>query len=195
MIKKFKPKYSPDERVKLYNGTFPKYPSMWFDKNWMLGVWNIGNNYKGSGYHGSYPPSYIRRITSLFPDCKRVLHLFSGSLTPGEYIRFDINPELEPDVVGEAEKLSEYFDECSLDIIYADPPYTEEDANRYGNPMVNRNRVVKECYKVLKPGGFLCWMDMVLPMYSKKDFKRVGEISISRSTNHRIRGVFIFEKV
>lgn len=188
-------KYSLDERVKLYNGAFVHYPGMFYDKGWILGVWNIGNNYKGSGYHGSYPPSYLRRITSLFPDCKKVLHLFSGSLVPGKYIRFDINGELEPDVVGDAEELSQHVKENHFDIIYADPPYTESDALKYGNPMVNRNKVVKECHKVLKPGGFLCWMDMVLPMYSKKQFKRVGEISISRSTNHRVRCVFIFQKV
>ena len=191
-------KYSLDERVKLYNGKFPHYPGMWFDKGWLLGVWNIGNNYKGSGYHGSYPPSYLSRIMGLFPDVarSRTCHLFSGSLTsetPG--LRVDINGELSPDVVCNAEELSEHVKNNHYDLILADPPYTEEDALKYGNPMVNRNRVVKECYKVLRPGGYLCWMDMVLPMYSKKEFKRVGEISISRSTNHRVRAVFIFEKV
>ena len=182
------------DRAKLYNDAFPNYPNVWFDKGWLLGVWNIGNNYKGSGFHGSYPPSYLKRITSMFPDMEDVLHLFSGSLPVGDYTRIDLNADLKPDVVGNAEELSTLFDADSFDIIYADPPYTESDALKYGNPMVNRNKVVKECHKVLKPGGFLCWMDMVLPMYRKIEFQRVGEISISRSTNHRIRGVYIFRK-
>ena len=61
--------------------------------------------------------------------------------------------------------------------------------------MPSRLQVIKECYKVLRPGGFLCWMDQVLPMYRKNEFKRVGEIMITRSTNHRVRAVFIFERV
>lgn len=184
------------ERVKLYNEAFPKFPSMWFSKNWLLGVWNMGNNYGGSGFHGAYPSSYLKRITTLFPDCKDVLHLFSGSLPPDpSYTRVDVNPDRAPDVLCDAEELGANFAENTFDIIYADPPYTESDALKYGQPMCNRNKVVKECYKVLKPGGFLCWMDMVLPMYRKTEWKRVGEISISRSTNHRIRGVFIFQKI
>ncbi len=191
-------RYTLDERVKLYNGNFPKYPSMWHDKGWILGVWNIGNNYKGSGYHGSYPPSYLKRIRSLFPDVAncRTMHLFSGSLGKLDRgLKVDINPDLNPDVCCNAEELSEHVRNDYYDLILADPPYTEEDALRYGNPMVNRNKVVKEAAKVLRKGGYLCWMDMVLPMYSKEQFKRVGEIAISRSTNHRVRAVFIFERV
>ena len=185
----------PEERVECYNKAFPKYPSMWYSKNWIMGIWNTGNNYQGSGFHGSYPNSYLKRILSLFPDVSNVLHLFSGSLPAGPYVRVDINPALNPDVMGNAEQLSELVPNNHFDLILADPPYTESDALKYGNPMVNRNKVVKEAYKVLKPGGFLCWMDMVLPMYSKKEFERVGEIAISRSTNHRVRAVFIFRKV
>lgn len=186
------------DRVMNYNKLFPKYPQMIYDKGWMLGVWNIGNDYRGSGYHGSYPNSYLSRILGLFPDIAacRTMHLFSGSLSSETRgTRIDVNAKLSPDIVCDAEQLSEHVKNNHYDLILADPPYTEEDALKYGNPMVNRNKVVKECHKVLRPGGYLCWMDMVLPMYSRKMFKRVGEISISRSTNHRVRAVFIFEKV
>lgn len=184
------------ERAEAHNKAFPKFSPVFYWKNWLLAVWNIGNNYKGSGYHGSYPPSYLKRIMSMFPDSEFILHLFSGSLDSNvKGIRFDINPALKPDVCGDAEYLSELVLPNHFDLILADPPYSGEDAEKYGVPLVNRNKVVKECWKVLKPGGFLCWMDMVLPMYSKKEWKRVGEIAISRSTNHRVRAVFIFQKV
>lgn len=195
------------DRASLYSSTFPDYPAVWYSKSWLLGNWSIGNNYAGSGWHGSYPPSYLKRIHAMFPEFSKeeTLHLFSGSLSPGfggekdwaadfSGICFDGNKDLGPDVCGDAEQLSTYF-QNQFGIILADCPYSDEDANKYGFTLINRNKVVKEAYKVLKPGGFLCWMDMVLPMYSKEQFERVGEISISRSTNHRVRAVFIFRKV
>jgi 5-methylcytosine-specific restriction endonuclease McrA len=195
------------DRASLYQSTFPDYPAVWYSKKWLLGNWSIGNNYAGSGWHGSYPPSYLKRIHAMFPEFTKndTLHLFSGSLSPGfggdrdwaadfPGVCFDGNKDLGPDVCGDAEKLSTYF-QNQFGIILADCPYSDEDANKYGFTLINRNKVVKECHKVLKPGGFLCWMDMVLPMYSKKEFERVGEIAISRSTNHRVRAVFIFRKV
>ncbi len=187
---------TPQERVDGYNKTFPKWPKLIFDKDWMLGCWNIGACYKGTGYYGNFPYRYLDRIGSMFPDCKDVLHLFSGSLPSGDYTRFDIglHPDAQFDVKGDAQELSEYFKPDSFDIIYADPPYSQKDADNYKCKMPNRFKVVKECYKVLKPGGFLVWLDEVLPMYRKKEFKRVGEIMITRSTNHRVRAVFIFER-
>jgi len=161
-----------------------------------MGVWSIGACYKGTGYYGNYPYGYLNRIESIFPDRKSILHLFSGSLPPGKYTRFDIglNDSAQYDVKGDAQELSNHFKPNSFDIIYADPPYSKEDAKKYKTSMPNRKKVLHECYKVLKPGGFLVWMDEVLPMYRKSEFKRIGEIMISRSTNHRIRAVFIFER-
>jgi len=182
------------ERVDNYNRTFPKYPCMWFDKGWIMGVWNMGNNYKGSGYHGAYPPQYIRRIMALFPDKKDILHLFSGSVKDVNAITFDINPANKPSVVGDAHYLSQFFSR-QFDLQLSDCPYTPADAEKYGYPMINRFTVVKEAAKTLKKGGHLCWMDQRLPMYRKSELKRVGEISISRSTNHLVRAVFIFEKL
>jgi hypothetical protein len=181
------------ERVQAYNAAFPKFPNLLFDKGWILGVWNIGNSYKGSGYYGSYPPSYLKRIMSMFPDKKKILHLFSGSVKDDNAITFDCNPALNPSVVGDAHKLSEFVPH-DIDLILSDCPYSKADAEHYGTPMINRFKVVKEAVKVLAPGGHLCWMDTVLPMYRKAELARVGEIMITRSTNHRVRAVFLFEK-
>lgn len=190
-----------------YRKAFPNYPPLiaWRSPKkkggqhrcWLYGYWEIGNDYKGSGYHGSYPPSFLKRIYSMFPekDYPRMLHLFSGSLQKEERgIRFDINPKLKPDVCGEAEKLWNYFTK-KFNLIIADPPYTEEDALKYGNPMVSRNKVVKECVKSLRKGGILVWLDMVKPMYRKDELNHIGSIGLARSTNHRVRSVFIYEKI
>jgi SAM-dependent methyltransferase len=123
------------DRVKYYSDVFPNYPELVIGKDGRItGMWIMGNNYTTKGDYGAYPYGYQKRIESLFPDCYSVLQLFSVCLPSSpRYIRFDINPKFA-DVVG-------------------DPAYSEEDSLHYGVPMVQRNTVVKECYKVLRPGG------------------------------------------
>lgn len=150
---------------------------------------------EGLASHNSYPPQYLKRIQTLFPDAKKILHLCSGSLPKGDYIRFDIRKELQPDVVGDVHKLSSYFPKRKFDLIYADIPYSEEDALHYGTPMVKRKTTLQQCAKVLEKGGNLVWLDQALPQFAKKDFHWWGLIAIQRSSNHRIRGCYLFEKV
>jgi len=127
----------------------------------------------------------------MFPDCKKILHVFSGSVQQDD--TFDINTQYNPTYVGDAHNLSEIIKQ-KYELIYADPPYSEEDAQHYGTPMINRNVVVRECVKVLENEGFLVWLDQVFPMYLKKELKLVGVIGVIRSTNHRVRTAFIFRK-
>jgi len=187
-------------RAESYNTKFDKWPRLTVDKGFLLGTWMIGNYYKNdTDFYGAYPHGYIGRILALFPDMspQNILHLFSGSLKPGTGIRFDINPALGPDIVGSAETLSSCPELAGHDIrlIMADPPYSDEDATHYGTPMVNRNKVVAECAKVLKPGGFLVWLDQAFPMYRKTELKLKGTIGLIRSTNHRVRMTFIWERI
>ena len=186
------PNLTLEDRVEQYNKTFPAYPKLCASNGWIVGTWVIGNYYKNkSDYYGCYPHSYLKRIGSMFPDCKKVLHLFSGSVQ--EEDTFDINPGYEPTYVGDAHTLSQTVKQ-KYELILADPPYSDEDADHYGTPMINRNAVVKECVKILENGGFLVWLDQVFPMYRKKELKLVGAIGVIRSTNHRVRTAFIFTK-
>jgi SAM-dependent methyltransferase len=187
-----------------YNRAFPNYPPLAHTDRWFYGVWMIGNDYKNkSEFYGAYPNGLLKRYKALFGGNitsyapynapRTILHLFSGSLPKSDdYIRFDMIQEA--DIQGDAEKLSEYFEPNSIDLIYADPPYSGEDADKYGTPMVNRNKVVKECAKVLKPGGLLVWLDCVYPMYSKKDLQLIGTVGLIRSTNHRFRVICVYRK-
>jgi SAM-dependent methyltransferase len=186
--------YSLKQRAEFYSKAFPKYPSLRVDERWIDSMWFMGNNYKGSGFYGSYPPGYVKRIMSLFPDAENILHLFSGSLPKSKkYTRFDINPKL-CDVCGNAENLSKYFKK-KFDLILADTIYSKEDALHFGTPMINRNKTVKECVKVLRKGGYLIWLDQVLPMYRKIELLHCIAIGIIRSTNHRFRIVSGFKRV
>jgi hypothetical protein len=174
---------------------FPNYPRMTVDKNWLMGVWVLGNMYKKqSDYYGAYPGNYLKRLYSLCPDRVKTLHLFSGTVqaSPGE-VTVDCNPELNPTVVADARHLP--FTTDAFDTVIAYPPYSAKDAVNYGTPMIARGPVVKHIRSVTKKGGLLFWLDTVRPMYSKLNWKQVGAVAVLVSTNTRVRCLSMFEAV
>ena len=182
------------ERAARYNAAFPQFPDSHFriSERWVSATWILGNDYRGSGYYGAYPPGYMPRISSLFP-CARPLHLFGGSVTSGITVDRRVTSDVKPRV--QADALALPFRDGSFDLCYADPPYSDLDAARYQAPMPHRRKVLYEVHRAVRRGGFLVWMDTVLPMYRKDMWHWCGAISLWRSTNHRIRGVAIFERV
>ena len=117
----------------------------------VVGTWIMGNDYRvKSEYYGGFPAGYLKRIRSLFPDKRRVLHLFSGkvdlSVFPGDTV--DINADLFPTYVDDAQRL-ENVPLTDYDLVLADPPYSVEDAERYQTSMIRRNTVMSAC------GGYL----------------------------------------
>lgn len=186
-------------RAKWYSARFPDYPKLVVDRGWLYGAWRVGHNYqKQSEFYGEYPPNYLKRIHSLFQDCVDVLHLFSGTVEKGFWkneVTFDINPEHKPDVVGDVRELLRFFEKNSFDLVVADPPYEESDFKVYGQEPFNKNKVVDDVFEIVKAGGFLVWMDLREPQYKGKKWKMVGTISFSQGGNHRLRGIWIFQKV
>jgi hypothetical protein len=162
----------------------------------VVGTWIMGNDYRvQSSYYGGYPAGYLRRVRALFPDKKRVLHLFSGkvdlSALPGDTV--DINADLGPTYVDDAQKL-EHVPLAEYDLVLADPPYSVEDAERYQTTMVKRNAVMRALQGVAL-GAHIVWLDQVLPMYRKDAFAIEAVIGMVKSTNHRFRVVTIFRRV
>lgn len=166
----------------------------------LVGIWIMGNDYTvKSSYYGGYPTGYLKRMRALFPDCKNreeSLHLFCGkvdeSILPG--MRVDLNPELEPDFVDDAQTLENVPLE-QFRFVWADPPYSVEDADHYQTTMVKRNKVMDALGRRLPAGAFVVWLDQVLPMYRKADFCIDGVIGMVKSTNHRFRVITIFRKI
>jgi hypothetical protein len=161
----------------------------------IVGTWIMGNDYRvKSEYYGGYPAGYLRRIKALFPDKQRVLHLFSGKVDlatlPGHTV--DINPELDPTFVDDAQTLEKVPLE-DYDLILADPPYSVEDAERYQTTMVKRNCVMRALQRTA-PGTHIVWLDQVLPMYRKDTFGIDAVIGMVKSTNHRFRVVTAFRR-
>ena len=105
----------------------------------VVGTWIMGNDYRvKTGYYGGYPAGYLRRVAALFPDRRRVLHVFSGkvdlSAMPGDTL--DCNPDLSPTHVADAHDLRN-VPLTDYDLVLADPPYSVEDAERYQTTMVS----------------------------------------------------------
>jgi hypothetical protein len=162
----------------------------------VVGTWIMGNDYRvRSAYYGGYPAGYLRRVAALFPERRRVLHLFSGKVDlaalPGDTV--DINPDLEPTFLDDAQTLGAVPLE-RYDLVLADPPYSVEDAERYRTTMVKRNRVMRALQR-LPAGAHVVWLDQVLPMYRRDAFAIEGVIGMVKSTNHRFRVITIFRRL
>ncbi len=117
----------------------------------------------------------------MFPDKKRVLHIFSGrvdlSALPGDTV--DVNPKLQPTYVDDAQTL-ELVPLGNYDLILADPPYSVEDAERYQTTMIKRNSVMRALQRI-SPGAHVVWLDQVLPMYRKDMFRIEAVIGMVKS--------------
>lgn len=163
----------------------------------MVGHWVLGQDYRSrSGLYGSYPPRYLTRVLALFPRVRhrRILHIFSGSVPVGPWTRVDISLQRSPrsDICADAEQLP--IRRGAFYLVLADPPYLESDALKYGTAFPNKKRAMEEIASILHPGGQLVWLDQTRPMYRKSDWRWWGSITIIRSTNHRVREAFFFER-
>lgn len=163
----------------------------------VVGTWIMGNDYRvKTGYYGGYPAGYLKRIAALFPDRRRVLHVFSGKVDldamPGDTV--DCNPALQPTYVADAHDLSGVPLHL-YDLVLCDPPYSVEDAERYQTTMVKRNVVMRSLAAGLTPGARVVWLDQVLPMYRKDEWDVEAVIGMVKSTNHRFRVTTIFRRL
>lgn len=158
--------------------------------------WILGNDYRvKSNYYGGYPATYLKRVKALFPEKRRALHLFSGKVDvdviPGDTV--DTNTDLMPTFVDDAHTLNSVPLE-RYDWILIDPPYSVEDAERYGTCMIKRNVVMRALGRCAH-GTHLVFLDQVLPMYRKAEWHVEALISIVRSTNHRFRVATVFRRM
>lgn len=180
---------------------FPDRPSLQVSKTAagtfrVEGMWIMGNNYTTkSTLYGAYPHGYIQRVLAMFPEHEslKILHLFSGSVGKGNWVTLDCVQSRGPDVVGDAHNLASLFRHGIFDLVLADPPYSVEDCDHYGTPMIKRNIILQQLSLVVKPGGWVIWLDQVLPQYSKDVWHLGILIGMVKSTNHRFRVVTGFQ--
>lgn len=182
------------------NQQLAQYPFTAVDKGWVYGVWYCGTSFTKSSMYGQHPPTYMKRLLELFPDCKVWLHAPSGSLPHGEingrvHHTVDLVSRADncPEFIGDVTKLP--FANESIDIIETDPPYSEVDSKKYGLTKYPRYKARDEFWRVLKKGGYLAWLDVRYPMYRRKDWKLIGLIGIVTGFERQTRILSIFEKL
>jgi len=194
------------ERSMAYTQAFnhlgpPNTPLFYINKDgreFIHGFWFVGGG-NISSFYGSYQIEYLKRINSLFPDVKgkqEIVHLFSGSIPLCDdytVVGLPDNDGHQPDIICNAEQLSSGLPFQPF-LIFADPPYSIEDSEHYANAMVDRKKVLSECAIVLKPGGYVVWIDQALPVFANEELNLVGAIAYIRSTGNRFRVVSIFRK-
>lgn len=165
----------------------------------LRGTWVIGSVFgHKTSYYGEYPYKVKERILALFPDCERVVHLFSGIIKNDlpTVITYDIKPELHPticDDVRNVKKHTEVFAKAQL--VISDPPYDTKDFEKYGVKPFDKRAVIQELGEIMSKHSFLCWLDTIIPMYSKKVWELRGHIGMVIGTNTRARMLDIWEHV
>jgi hypothetical protein len=166
-------------------------------REWVTGTWVVGNDYRRKiGLYGEFPPRFLDRLLSLYQDVyrERILHLFAGTVPADSWIRVDANATRNPEVVGAIPSILSIFNEESFDLVVADPPYRSSDAERYGFQMPNKPKTIHEVARLVPPGGFLCWLDEMTPIFSKADWEMIGLIFLWTGTNRRDRHLTIFKR-
>lgn len=182
------------------NKTYPKYPITVLDKGWVYGVWYCGTSFQKSLMYGQHPPTYLKRLKSLFPEHKIWLHAPSGIIKHGifgnqEHHTLDLISRGDgvPEIIGSVANIP--FDNNYFDVVETDPPYSDKDSNIYGTPKYPRRKAMSEFYRVLKPGGYLVWLDVRYPAYRRGVWKLEGLIGVITGFERVSRICSIFKKL
>ena len=123
----------------------------------------------------------------------KLLNLFCGMNKYG--LRVDIKPEVEPDILCDAHKLTEKVTD-EFDVIFADPPYSDDEAKTiYGTPKLNYKKWTSEADKLLRPGGLLIvYHKYVMPNPNPDKYFVVKRVFIGNRVYHLPRVAIYFMK-
>lgn len=175
------------------NATFPRYPITMRDKGWVYGVWYCGTSWTRVRLHGQYPPTFLKRALSLFPDAKHILHCPSGTITgPGTTVDMIRDEVRQPQVLASACSLP--FADESFDLYLSDPPYTAQDSKKYGCPPYPLGKAMKEAHRVLKPNGYLGVLHTYYPSYRRQMWHLRGLIAVVTGFQRATRMFSVFQK-
>ena len=159
-------------------------------------------------YYGDYPAGFLHRARQLLGVHTNdpVLHVCSGRIDLYPYDGFgpndktlDINATLKPDfVVDVATSVLPLYtdreDNQPWYAVLADPPYTEEDAAKYGDfPLPSARRCLEQSLDVLDAGGRVGILHYVAPR-PPKGVTFVACITVFVGFENRARLYSVYEK-
>jgi hypothetical protein len=122
-----------------------------------------------------------------------ILNLFCGMNKYG--FRIDVNKEVEPDLLSDANDFSNKINK-KFDVILADPPYSDEESKKlYNAPKLNYKRWTGECDKVLKNNGLLIiYHKYIVPNPNPEKYKIIKRVFIGNRIWHLPRVAIYFQK-
>lgn len=180
----------PEPEVLVERLRSSRYGFTVFEDGWVHGTWYCGTKFAPSSYWGQFPGNILRRIQTMFP-IERMLHLCSGHAYINGAVNIDIMPTPARDIQADAAALPLRDDSFAVTLI--DPPYSAEDALRYGvKRLVSTTAVLGESRRVLVPGGYLVWLDERYPAYRRADWTLMGLIGVVTGFERRSRLLSIF---
>ncbi len=162
----------------------------YLQNDYITGTWFCGRPMEK--YYGAFPKSFWKRAKQIL-GTRNLLHWFSGTVGKEEGVTtVDGNKEVEADYCVEGIELpfkDEYFNSS-----FADPPYSAEDAKRYGFKYPPARSVLRELSRVTKSGGLIGLLHEFLPVVKGSGCRLIGCIGILNGPQKRIRGFYIFKK-
>jgi SAM-dependent methyltransferase len=182
--------------VEALNAALPKYPMSISDKGWGYGVWYCGTSWDKVRLHGQYPPTFLKRALALFPDAKDILHAPSGSLVnlPAGHVTLDASVDHVRLPMVQANCDAMPFPDSSFDLVLSDPPYTPEDSKIYGHATFPEAKFLKECHRVLRPGGYLDFLAFHYPSYRRADWGLIGLFAVVTGFKRKTRMFSVLER-
>lgn len=150
-------------------------------------------------YHGVYPENFLDRVYRFLGVTEdwKVCHLFSGIIEKRfkNEVTVDLNREVRPDFCEDA--LHTHFPDEAFNLVLADPPYDDREAEYY--PIENCHaprvsEVLREAHRITKTDGFFGILHFIVPTNLTKS-KRVAVIAVTEGANMRIRAFTLFQKV
>jgi len=181
------------ERAESVNAAFPNVPPTVYSHKWLYGVWYCGKRWTKNVLWGQYPNRFHERSLALWPDIPplEILHACAGTLT-GPGVTLDISRQFQPQVQADVQHLP--FKDDSFSLILYDPPYSDADANRYGQPKApSWGKVWPEFLRILKPGGHIGVLHTYYPSYRRDEVNLRGLIAVVTGFMSVTRMFSIFE--
>jgi 16S rRNA G966 N2-methylase RsmD len=123
-----------------------------------------------------------------------LVNLFSGMTQYG--VRVDIKEEVKPDICEDAHDFAKHFEKESVDVILADPPYSNEESEElYGTGNLKYKTWTAECDQILREGGLLIvYHKYVMPNPNPEKYEVVKRVFIGNRTYHLPRVAIYFRK-